>query len=345
MTLQSMQLTASARTEATIGAWTARPSGQFEKSVEAYKKAYEEIDKQLKKVTDALNAVSEENRMNELRKFDRLTKLKKEAKTAYDTAAKINAKNQVLMSKTAMTNKYYGDLYSVNWFTDDYFKFIDQKAVDVSVFGSPEVWENIKATNAPKYLPYQPQHGTLIDTMLNHRTQDLVKLNQAITQGLIQGKSYEVVTKDIKKILNTSANNARRIARTEGNRNLNSGAFANLQAATEEGIELKRRYVATLDLRTRPQSGSMDGQEVSADQAFTYPGGVKSFIVGNSGIARFDINDRCTSIDIIPGSEPQLRAGLDPLTGEREIASYRTFDTWMKDNNLRQNKAGIIVKS
>ena len=345
MTLSEMQATATKRTEAIIGAWTKQPTGMIEKSIEAYKKAYEDIDKKLQKVILTLDGVAPENRMNELIKYNRLSNLKKEAKAAYDAAAKINASNQALMSRTAITNKYYGNMYSVNWLTEDYFKYIDQKAVEVSIFGTPEVWDSIKTANAPKYMPYQPQYGTLIDILTKNRTEDILKLNAAITQGLIQGTSYAKVSKEIKSILNTSANKSLRIARTEGNRNLNAGAFANTQAALESGIEMQRQYVATLDTRTREQSGSMDGQTVNADEPFTYPNGVQTMIVGNSGVPRYDINDRCTSIDIIPGFEPTLRRGRDPVTGENEIISYKSFDDWIKEKGLKYNKSGLLVEA
>jgi uncharacterized protein with gpF-like domain len=109
------------------------------------------------------------------------------------------------------------------------------------------------------------------------------------------------------------------------------------------GIGLTRMYSAVLDTRTRQQSGSMDGQIVGASEPFVYPNGATALIVGNSGVPRYDINDRCWSLDIVDDTPPEARRGLNPATGESEVASYRTFDVWMKDNDLIFTKSGKIM--
>jgi hypothetical protein len=73
-------------------------------------------------------------------------------------------------------------------------------------------------------------------------------------------------------------------------------------------------------------------------------------IIGNSGVAKFDINERGRSIDIVPGTPPGRRTGRSPVedppgSGKFPIleASFKNMDDWMKQHNLTFNKSGRIV--
>ena len=66
-------------------------------------------------------------------------------------------------------------------------------------------------------------------------------------------------------------------------------------------------------------------------------------IIGNSGVARYDINERGRSIDIVPGTPPGRRTGRDPATGKIETATFKNMDDWMDQHNLTFNKSGRIV--
>jgi hypothetical protein len=87
----------------------------------------------------------------------------------------------------------------------------------------------------------------------------------------------------------------------------------------------------------------MDGQRVGVDEPFTYPNGVKAFTPGTTGIAKYDINDRETVIDIIDGESPKIRRGRNPITGENEVFSYKSFSSWAKENGLTKNKYGELL--
>ena len=66
-------------------------------------------------------------------------------------------------------------------------------------------------------------------------------------------------------------------------------------------------------------------------------------ILGNPGVAAYDINERGRSIDIVPGTKPGQRTGRDPATGHPAEATFKNFDDWMKKNDLKYNKSGRIV--
>jgi hypothetical protein len=355
MTLNELEKESRKRTEDLIGAWAKVPGekyvprGQTKRLLSSYQQAFKEIDAQIKEIhLKLLSGIPQADYYNEMVKYGRFESLQKQIATAYSTAAKQAGLAQVEISKTAISNVYYQNMYSVNWFSGlekkEYFAVLNTKAVEVSVFGTPKVWAGIEKSAREGLLAYQPQHGTLLETLTSNKVKDLSKLRQITTQALIQGKSYTKTAKEIKDLLDITMNNAVRIARTESGRNMNAGSYANTLEAVNAGVELKRRYIAAFGLGTRQQSGSMDGQEVPPDKPFVYPNGkTVSFIVGNSGVAKYDVNDRCTAIDVLEEFPPDQRKAKNPTTGEIEEATYKDFDQWMDAKKLKYNKSGRIV--
>jgi len=98
-----------------------------------------------------------------------------------------------------------------------------------------------------------------------------------------------------------------------------------------------------LDDRTRPQSAQVDGQLEDENGQFTYPGGVKVTVPGNSGVPAWDINDRERTIDVVEGFEPESRRARDPVTGENEVIGFDRFEAWAESKGLRQNRYGQYV--
>lgn len=369
-TLEELQEISTQRTQDLIGAWNwdkkgnPVPIGISKQITDQYKKAYLDINKSLEAIRKKfLTGVKPENYFNEIQKFNRLSSLKSQIATIYNEAAGKAGLLQVESATLAISNKYYENMYSVNWFSADafkgvkdfqYFAVLNKATIESSVLGTPKVWASLSKAQKIANKPLFPKHGTLIKTLQDNRVKDLLKLQEVITQGLLKGRSsvktakdlqkvFTDIAKDVKERMEVSASNALRIARTEGARNMNSGAFTNTQAAIDAGLELKRKAVETLDSNTRAQSSFIDDKEVDGDKPFNYPGGLKVMIIGNSGVAKFDINERGRSIDIVPGTPPGRRTGRDSATGEILEASFKNMDDWMKQHNLTFNKSGRIV--
>lgn len=340
-----MQAESKKRHEAVLGAWSDPPRGKTKEMLNLYKSAYNDVTKDLSKIyTKYLSGINPNDYYDEMLKYKRLGVLQKSIGDTYRLAARKAGLAQYAMSEYAMTNHYYGAMYSTNWFSKPYFSVLNQKAIDVSVHGTPEIWDQINKAAKAKYKPYLPRYGTLSERLKSNASKDLVKIQSTITQGLRQGKAYREVAKELGKVFNTTANNAIRIARTEGNRSLNAGSFANSQAAADKGVDIERQYLATLDLNTREQSGDMDGQRRKINEPFEYDG-YSWFIPGNSGNPAFDINDRCTAIDIVNGQDPKLRRGRNPETGKTEVANFNSFDDWTKKHGLKRTPSGKLVST
>ena len=369
-TLEQLQEISTERTQDLIGAWNwdkdgnPIPEGIAKQITDQYKKAWEDITKEMENIRNKfLTGVKPEDYYNEIVKFNRLGALKSQIATFYNEAAGKAGLLQVESATLAISNKYYENMYAVNWFSADafkgvkdfqYFAVLNKATIESSVLGTPKVWNSLTKNQKKRLKPLFPKHGTLIKTLNDNRVKDLLKLQEVITQGLLKGRSTVKTAKDLEKVfkdiasnvkerMEVSASNALRIARTEGARNMNSGAFANTQAAIDAGLELKRKAIETLDNRIREQSAQIDDQEVPGDKPFIYPGGLKVMIIGNSGVARFDCNERGRAIDVVPGTPAGQRTGRDPFSGENEDATYKNFDKWAKSHGLTFNKSGRLV--
>lgn len=157
-------------------------------------------------------------------------------------------------------------------------------------------------------------------------------IRQALNDGLLQGKSYDKMMKDVRKALDITKTNAMRIVRTEGQAIINAGQDAAYLKALDLGVKGKIRWDATLDLRTRPANKwakgnhrEMDGQYKDKDGLFhlhftnetaPYPGW--------SGLSAGQrISCRCIEVFVIEGYEPTLMR-----TRSEGIIPYQPYNEW-----------------
>lgn len=99
------------------------------------------------------------------------------------------------------------------------------------------------------------------------------RVRNAVTQGIIQGESIEEVGERLTSELATS--NAKKMdmfARTAVNGAQNAGRMDRLHEAEEMGIEVRKKWLATLDNRTRDTHQALDGQEQPIDEPFVVDG-------------------------------------------------------------------------
>jgi hypothetical protein len=327
--------------------------------IEQYQLGYDAISTDLEKqYAKLLTGVRPEDYYNEMMKFNRLQKLQSEVATLYKTAA---GRANLLIENASfvgMSNSYYRAQYEASWMAQFEVGLLPKDLAEFTVYGTESSWKAITARVEALYgdaTLYKSQSGTLIRALTQNMNADVLKIQNAITQGLLQGKGYPFMAKSIRDIigkqmvkdgiytLQGAMANAMRIIRTESNRTMNAGHYASSKYLDSLGIEVQRRLVSVLDKRTRGQSARMDGQTVGVDEPFKYPGGATALYPGNTGVPAYDINDRETTIDIIDGNEPELRTGRNPVTGKSETFNYKNFDDWRKENGLIKNKYGEIL--
>lgn len=97
-------------------------------------------------------------------------------------------------------------------------------------------------------------------------------MNSAITHGIIQGEDIRQIAKRIvKTTAESSYKSAVRNARTAYTGAQNAGRIEGLHQAQKLGIEVKKRWLATLDARTRDSHRELDGQVQEVDDPFKSP--------------------------------------------------------------------------
>lgn len=98
----------------------------------------------------------------------------------------------------------------------------------------------------------------------------------ALMQGILQGESIENIAKRIMRAVGMNLNSALRNARTATTGAENRGRIASYERAKNLGIKLQKKWIATLDGRTRHSHRQLDGVSIDIDQTFDngckYPG-------------------------------------------------------------------------
>ena len=189
-------------------------------------------------------------------------------------------------------------------------------------------------------LPAKQVEASLLNPMdrigWKGRTREQIRvatrqIREEITQGIIQGRGYPDVAKDIAERMNMAAGRAERIVRTEAHRAREEGKLASLEQAEKRGVEMEKVWTSTLDGNTRDTHQDLDGQTVPMFDddgnpgLFKSPAGNTAEYPGGFGVAEEDINCRCAVRGQIKGYSPEVRRAR----GEGTIP-YTTYNEWKK---------------
>lgn len=164
------------------------------------------------------------------------------------------------------------------------------------------------------------------------------KITSAITQSVLQGESVPAASKRLRSVVDMDERAATRAARTALTGAENAGRVSSYDRARGMGIDVRARWMATLDSRTRDSHRQLDGEVVGDDGKFSnglrYPGDPE-------GPGAEVWNCRCTLVASIPGhdvfegrdahgletSYEDWKAGRDP---KRPKPSGRTLKEFME---------------
>jgi SPP1 gp7 family putative phage head morphogenesis protein len=309
----------------------------------AYRQSFREIDNNLKDTyAKVLATKGTEDYYNEMLKYGRYRSLMASTEQAFNESARRAGLTIRASSEASFANSFYFRQFGYDLVIPQGLRTISilpQALIDLSVLGTPEVWEEITAKDRQRIIEiygsvdnYQPQYGTLQSVLLADRTRQLNSIKNVITQAFIQGQSYTRASKNLRSVFDTTASNAMRIVRTEGNRLANAGNWAASQSAKAQGIDIVRQWDATLDGKTREDHARLDGQREDENGFFTIDGN-RTRYPGHFGVARQDVNCRCGIIDIVDNISPQVRTARDK-DGNNVTISFASFDQWAKDNDL-----------
>lgn len=146
------------------------------------------------------------------------------------------------------------------------------------------------------------------------------------------------------KIPAMTRDSAIRAARTATTNAENAGRQDGFIAAEEMGIQVKKRWVATKDMRTRHEHGMADGQVVPADQPFEVGGEKLMFPADTAGSPWNVYNCRCAMRTVEKEgieAEPRKIRVRDPVTGKNVVVNDMTYSEWLKWKEGQEKEAGI----
>ena len=164
------------------------------------------------------------------------------------------------------------------------------------------------------------------------------KITSAITQSVLVGDSVPAASRRLRSVVDMDERAATRAARTALTGAENAGRVSSYDRARGMGIDVRARWMATLDRRTRDSHRQLDGEVVDDDGKFSnglrYPGDPE-------GPGAEVWNCRCTLVASIPGhdvfegrdahgletSYEDWKAGRDP---KRPKPSGRTLKEFME---------------
>ena len=182
-----------------------------------------------------------------------------------ETAAKLSHTNEVALN---YVNGEMPKIYTVN-----YNAFKDQKIKGYSFSLVNERAVKELATKDKTLLP-RKKIDIPKDIKWNEKN-----INSQMLQGILQGESIPDMAKRLMNVTDMNRVSAVRNARTMTTAAENKGRNDSYKKATEDGVIMKRIWVATLDERTRAWHADLDGVEVDVDEpweneygSIEYPG-------------------------------------------------------------------------
>ena len=222
------------------------------------------------------------------------------------------------------TNDATPGIYSIN---RNYAAYtIESVAGDVGF----DLWDEQTAkrlmVEQPDLMPYYPPKRALkrgIDLAYGKK-----QITASVTSSILQGKSIKHMADDLQKRITTmSRDSAIRTARTAVTGAQNAGRMDSYAAAEKMGIKLEKRWLATLDARTRHSHAMLDGEQVAQDKKFSngcrFPGDPQ-------GPPWEIYNCRCTLIAAVEGVDTSTaqRRVRNADTGQTEVISNMTYAEW-----------------
>lgn len=165
------------------------------------------------------------------------------------------------------------------------------------------------------------------------------KVENAITQGIIQGEGVDQIAERLARDLKTTnTSKMRMFARTAMTGAQNAGRQKQMEDAVEKGIDISKQWIATLDDRTRDTHQKLDGQTVPVHESFhvgTMHGTEKIRFPGDPNAEPAMVfNCRCTMKSVFKGLENQKRTrrAYRWVDGHREsyLVENMTYEEWKK---------------
>lgn len=163
------------------------------------------------------------------------------------------------------------------------------------------------------------------------------RVTTSLLDGAVRGDGYKKIAKQVGELTEANYKQTLRIARTEGGRVQSTAKQRAYQEAKDKGIDIKKRWLSTLDKKTRHTHQSLDGQTVEIEEEFVSDSGAKAMGPRMFGKPQEDINCRCTTITIVNGIEPELRKDNE----KKGIIEYNNYKEWLNGKKKAISKKEV----
>lgn len=310
-------------------------------TVKAYFEQFEKRDAAMKEKLDAGEITEQQYkqwRLAQMGRGKRFTALRDKVAERYTDA---NA------TAVAYVNDATPGIYSLN---RNYAAYKIEQVSDKADF---TLWDEqtVKRliVEQPDLMPYYPPKRALqrgIDLKYGKQ-----QITGSVTSSILQGKSILKIANDLQsRIRDMNRASAIRTARTAVTAAENAGRLDTYRSAQDMGIKLKKRWLATLDNRTRHAHAMLDGQIVDIDKPFKVDGYELMYPGDSSAPGYLVYNCRCTQIAEVDGEDTSSggRRAIDQKTGESvlvEDMTYAEWAGWKKEQAIVKEKAELNLHS
>lgn len=186
------------------------------------------------------------------------------------------------------------------------------------------------AVENPEVMPYYPPERAIergIDLAWGKK-----QIKTVVTSSILRGQSLKGMVFDLMERIPTMERaSAIRAARTAFTSAENGGRQAAFERAAEMGIQVRKRWVAVKDNRTRRDHANADGQTVAYNEPFDVGGYAMMFPGDPSAPGKELYNCRCASRTVEGDdieAEPRQMRVRDPKTGRNVLVNEMTYKEW-----------------
>lgn len=310
-------------------------------TVKAYFEQFEKRDAAMKEKLDAGEITEQQYkqwRLAQMGRGNRFTALRDKVAERYTNANE---------TAVAYVNDATPGIYSLN---RNYSAYKIEQVSDKADF---TLWDEqtVKRllVEQPDLMPYYPPKRALqrgIDLKYGKQ-----QITASVTSSILQGKSIPKIANDLQsRMQDMNCTSAIRTARTAVTAAQNAGRLDTYRTAQDMGIKLKKRWLATLDNRTRHAHAMLDGQTVDVDKPFKVDGYELMYPGDSSAPGYLVYNCRCTQISEVDGEDTSSggRRAIDPETGQWVLVgdmTYAEWAGWKKDQAIVKEKAELNLHS
>lgn len=299
-----------------------------QKEIEEFFAYFEKRDEELRQQVED-GVISEEYyrqwRLNQMGRGERFERLRD------DLAMRMTIANEVA---AAYINDVTPGIYSLN---RNFVAYTIEKvhgAVGFNILDEQTVKRLI--VDSPNLMPHYPKARAVkrgIDLEYGKK-----QITNQVTSGILRGSSIKDIAESLMDAIpGMNRSSAVRAARTAITNAECAGRQAGFEAAAELGIQVRKRWIATKDFRTRHAHGKADGQIVPHNQPFKVDGYDMMYPGDNSAPGYLVYNCRCTVATVEKeGIEAEPRKmRVKNAEGRNVLVNEMTYDEWVEWVNSR----------